>query len=124
MDHMDDKISNNNNNKVPFKTLKDYEELTPKNARLYDKRRFFKLLWDNLKEDHSLVNLIFKISIVEPLWKRIIGFWFELSLMICLNSIFFTDDLIDKRLYVEKEERVGIFNILIFNIQFLSFKYL
>ncbi len=104
-----DKMSNNDI--VPMKTVKDYEELSPKQARLCDKRPFFILLWDNLKEEHTLINLIFKISIVVPLWKRVIGFCFEISLMICLNSIFFTDDLIDNRLYVEKEERVSIFNI-------------
>ncbi len=96
-----------NNNIVPIKTVKDYGELSPKQPRLCDKRPFFILIGITLKKN-TLFNLIFKISIVESLWKRNIGFCFELSLMICLNSIFFTDDLIDKRLYVEKEEKVSI----------------
>ncbi len=81
----------------PNKTLKDYGELSIKEARLYDKRPFFQLLKDNLLNDHALANLILKLSIIESLWRRLVAFVFEFSIILFLNSIFFTDDLIDNR---------------------------
>ena len=79
------KYKNEHNNKLVFKlkfiTLKDYDELNPYDAIIYDKRSFLTLFWDKLKEENILINLMFHSSILEPLWIRWVLFYFNLSLI-------------------------------------------
>ncbi len=90
-------------------SVNDFGEIPLKDTRFYDRRSFFILLKDNLIDGHALLNLIFKISILEPYWKKIITFAFELSFMGFMISIFYTDDLVDKRQMVDEEERVKLY---------------
>jgi hypothetical protein len=80
-----------------FYTIKDYEDLSPYEAPLYDRRPFYILFWDMLKDEHVIINLIFKQSLIDPLWQRIIYFIFNLSVIFAMNALFFSDDLIDLR---------------------------
>ena len=104
------KKKNDNNNKLVFKikfiTMKDYEELNPYDAILYDKRSFFILFFDKLKEENALINLFFYTSIFEPLWIRFIFFYFSLSLNFALSAFFFSDDIIDARAVLPLSETV------------------
>ena len=104
------KYKNDTNDKLMFKlkfiTPKDYDELNPYESMIYDKRSFFVMFFDKLKEDNILFNLLFHYSILEPLWIRLVLFYFNLSLMFALSALFFSDDFIDARADLPKEERV------------------
>lgn len=94
-------------------TLRDYEELSPSLAVKYEKRKFSTLLWDFLQEEQMIIWVLFKKSIFNPLWVRIVYLVFNLSIAFALNAIFFSDDYIDQRATVPKDERVYIFLIIL-----------
>jgi len=73
---------------------------------IYDKRGFFTLFFDKLKEENILFNLFFYNSILEPLWIRLLLFYFNLNLMFASSAFFFSDDYIDARASLTEEERV------------------
>jgi len=81
---------------------------------IYDKRGFFTLFFDKLKEENILFNLFFYSSILEPLWIRLLLFYFNLNLMFASSAFFFSDDYIDARASLTEEERVIIYNLIIF----------
>lgn len=89
-------------------TLKDYEELSPQQALIYDRRSFLALYIDLLLDDHILLCVFFKKSLIDPIWVRIIFLVFNLSIIFAMNALFFTDDLIEARADVPEEERVNI----------------
>ncbi len=109
----------NARNKNHTLTIRDYEELNPKEAKIYDKRSFICLFKTHLLNDHILLNLIFKRSILEPLWLRVVYFIFEVTIVLFVNGIFFTDDLIDERSNHTQEERVKLFKLFVFIIRTL-----
>jgi len=76
---------------------------------IYDKRSFFTLFFDKLKEENILFNLFFYNSILEPLWIRLLLFYFNLNLMFASSAFFFSDDYIDARASLTEEERVFLF---------------
>jgi hypothetical protein len=104
------KYKNDNNDKLVFRlkfiTLKDYDELNPYEAIKYDKRSFLILFFNNLTNENVMFNLLFYNSVLEPLWIRIIMFYFNLSLMFAASAFFFSDDFIDARASLSEEERV------------------
>lgn len=106
------KYKNNTNSKLIFNlkfiTNKDYGELSPVEAIRYDKRGFFEIYFNFLKSDHTLFNLFFHYSILEPLWVKLILFFLELTLMLSLSAFFFSDDYIDARAGLSEEDRVNI----------------
>lgn len=110
------KYKNDTNEKLVFKlkfiTLKDYDELNPYEAIKYDKRSFLTLFWDHLKNENALFNLLFYNSVVDPLWIRIIFFYFSLSLLFASSAFFFSDDYIDARASLPEEQRVTLFSLL------------
>jgi hypothetical protein len=87
-------------------TLRDYEELSPFDAVLCDKRPFKQMFLDNLTDEHVVVELIWRVSILNPLWIRILYFFFNLSINFAMNALFFSDALIDKR--TESSESVSL----------------
>jgi len=119
------KYKNNTNSKLVFNlrfiTNRDYDELNPIEAIKYDRRGFFKILWAFLKRDNILFNLFFNYSLMEPMWKKMVVFYLDLSLMLSTSAFFFSDDYIDARAGYPEEERVFkniinlIFLFLIFN---------
>ncbi len=98
--------------KIKFITIKDYDELNPYDAILYDKRSFFQLFYDRLKKDHVLFNLFFYDSIMDPLCIRIVMFYLSFSITFMLNAFFFSDDYIDARSQVPLKESVNTFYFL------------
>lgn len=97
-----------NKSRLNFITLKDYDELNPYEAMIYDKRSFAVLFFDHLKKENILFNLLFNYSVIEPLWIRIIMFYFQLSLMFASSAFFFSDDYIDARASLPENQRVFI----------------
>lgn len=83
--------------------------MNPYEAMEYDKRTFLQLLFDMLRQEHIIFNMFFYKSIIDPLWVRLISFYFELSLMFALNALFFSDDYIDARADLPKDVRVKYF---------------
>jgi hypothetical protein len=100
------KLENSQIRKIKFVTLKDYDILNPCELLSYDKRSFFRLLWDIAITEHPLLNLIFFKSLLDPLWVRFIVFIFELKVSLAMSALFFSDDYIDARSEVPEEMRV------------------
>ena len=104
------KYKNNTNSKLVFNlkfiTNKDYDELNPIDEIKYDKRGFFELFWNFLKTNHTLFNLFFHYSLLEPHWTKIILFFFELTLMLSTSAFFFSDEYIDARAELDEKDRV------------------
>jgi len=104
--------------------LKDYAELNPYEAMIYDKRGFFTLLFDILKEENVIFNLLYHYSIMEPLSIRLVLFYLSMILNFFLNAFFFSDDYIDARAEMPPTESVihiynfkkKHFNLIIFII--------
>jgi hypothetical protein len=78
-------------------TMHDYECLTIRESILYDKRSFRNYLWDNIKENHRIMSLIFKTSLFEPAFIRITELIFEMSFTFAISALLFTDSYIDGR---------------------------
>jgi hypothetical protein len=96
-------IENKNESKLDKKeynnpiTIGDYEQLGPLDIIQYDKRPFCKYLADKLIMDHTIVSLIFKKSLFDPFYLRLLKLIFQISLQFCANALVFTDDFIDAR---------------------------
>lgn len=67
------------------------------------------LFWDILRTENVLFNLLFIKSLINPLWIRIILFYFNLSLKFFLSAFFFSDGYIDARASLPEKERVFVF---------------
>jgi hypothetical protein len=78
-------------------TFKDYEELEP-DQLYYDERTFFQTFKDSIVREHSLLNLLFMKSLLEPAFLRIIKFIYTLSLQFAFSAVLFTDSYIEKRI--------------------------
>jgi hypothetical protein len=91
-------------------TMKDYDELDPDIAIQLDKRPFFRLFFDFLVSENSLFELIFKRSIIEPLWIRIVMFIYNLSIMFAMSALLYSDDMVDSKSDKDPEESVIIYN--------------
>jgi hypothetical protein len=93
------------NNIVP----KDYEKLESWDIIRYDRRGFFRFLWDSLLQEHPAINLAFRKSLLEPIFLRIVSIVTLINLTFAFNAIFFTDDYIEKRADSSEEERKSFF---------------
>jgi hypothetical protein len=97
-------------------TLRDYKELSAKESSLYDKRGFCRLIVDSFLLKHKLLNLFFKFSLLDPLWKRIIVLFSFINFVLTFNAVFFTDDLIDYRAnYIQSIRVIFIYTYYFFN---------
>jgi hypothetical protein len=89
-------------------TKKDLEELEDENL-FYDNRTFTTMLKDLLISNHDIIALIFKRSLIDPGYLRLLKFIFECSLQYAINAMLFTDGYIDIR--QTKKNQVLIFLI-------------
>ena len=74
---------------------------------MYDKRSFFKLYIDDLRENHIILTIFLKNSLLYPKWIRIIWLLYNISLTFFLNGLLFTDGYIDNRIMIPKNSRVN-----------------
>lgn len=78
-------------------TKKDYEVLDPVQAIYYDKRGPFTIFHNFMQDNHTIYNLLFFDSVMDPLSKRFLGFLIEININFWMSALFFSDDYIDKR---------------------------
>jgi hypothetical protein len=78
-------------------TIHDYHCLSMKESIVYDKRSFKNYLVDHIKEHHRLMSLIFKTSLIHPVFIRTNELIFEMSLQFSISALLFTDTYIDDR---------------------------
>jgi len=91
------KIHQNLKDEFISPTKRDYQSLSLYDDIQYDKRSFCQIFKDNLIDMHIVLEIFLKVSIFNPVWKRVLKFLLYLSLLLFLNSLLFTDDLIDNR---------------------------
>jgi hypothetical protein len=77
-------------------TLHDYKSLKVKDFQ-YDKRSFLVYLRDELIVHHRLLSIVFKRSLISPIYLRLNKLIFELSMTFALSAMLFNDTLIDNR---------------------------
>ena len=95
--------------RIKFRTKKDFEVLKPYDSIIYDKRGFFLLFHTFLQDNHSVYNLIFVNSVMEPLSKRYLQFLIEININFWLSALFFSDDYIDERAELPAYIRVNFY---------------
>ena len=72
-------------------TIKDLNSLSEKEASEYDDRGFVEYFKDKICDEHPLISLAMKKSLMEPLNLRLSKFFIRISLMFALNAMFFSD---------------------------------
>jgi hypothetical protein len=78
-------------------TIPDYEELSPIELLKYDKRTTLHYLKDLMILDHPLLSLVFRKSLKDPMFMRILQMVFSFSMQFAINAMLYTDDVIDER---------------------------
>lgn len=112
IDNYDTEI--NENNFTP-KTLKDLKLLSIKKQIALDKRSSCVFIQEDIKINHTLVNLIYKNSILEPFFVRFISVMFKISVVFAMNAIFYTDGYLDALAKAKQEGEVIAFVYYIYN---------
>ncbi len=77
-------------------TDKDIRSLSEEDALKYDKRTLCEYYSGDIKNNHVVLSLFFKKSMIEPLPLRVYQFFFELSLNFALNALVYTDTYIER----------------------------
>lgn len=80
-------------------SYKDYEEMKFKDLIIYDKRTFWVYYWQTLINEHCLLEIILKRSLLQPKLIRVISLFSTFSLDFTLNAIFYSDDYISAKYY-------------------------
>jgi hypothetical protein len=83
-------------------SIPDYEELSPEMLLKHDNRTTMTYLKDMIVVEHSVLSLIFRKSLKDPLFLRMWMLVYSLSMQFAFNALVYTDDIIDKR-QVNKE---------------------
>lgn len=94
------KKEEDNQKKTPSKiirTLKDYDSLSLEEQLKLDSRKSKDYFIEHLKYNHQILSLIYKKSLIDPLFLRYTLLLFAYSNEFTLNSLFFTDSYIDIR---------------------------
>jgi hypothetical protein len=78
-------------------TIPDYEELPPDKILKLDKRTTLTYLKDLMILDHAILSLVFRKSLKDPLFIRVLQTVFSLSMQFAINAMLYTDNVIDER---------------------------
>jgi hypothetical protein len=78
-------------------TIPDYEELLPKELLKFDKRTTLAYLKDLMILDHTILSLVFRKSLKDPLFIRVLQVVFAFSMQFAINAMLYTDGVIDER---------------------------
>jgi hypothetical protein len=78
-------------------SIPDYDALSPRDLIQYDKRTPMAYFKDILIVDHTILSLIFRKSLKDPLFIRVVMLVFNLSMQFALNAMVYTDDVIDQK---------------------------
>jgi hypothetical protein len=88
----DIKISDESKNAI---TVTDYDKLSPEEAIKYDRRTFKKYFTDETIKHHTIIGLVIKDSIKDPIYIRLFKFFVLCHMIYGFNAITYTDDYID-----------------------------
>jgi hypothetical protein len=78
-------------------TIPDYEELLPRELLKFDKRTTFAYLKDLMILDHTILSLVFRKSLKDPLFIRVLQVVYSFSMQFAINAMLYTDGVIDER---------------------------
>jgi hypothetical protein len=78
-------------------SIPDYEELRPNELLKYDTRTTMAYLKDLLIVEHTILSLVFRKSLKDPLFIRVWMLVFCLSMQFAFNALVYTDAVIDQR---------------------------
>jgi hypothetical protein len=81
----------------PKYTILDYAGLTLTELLIYDKRSSYNYFIDCLTIEHSIMGLIYKTSLKDPTFLRLLKLIFSINLQLGFNALLFTDYYIDRR---------------------------
>jgi hypothetical protein len=84
-------------------SIPDYEELHPKELLKYDSRTTMAYLRDMLIVEHSVLSLVFRKSLKDPLFIRVWMLVFYHSMQFAFNALVYTDAVIDQRQVDQKD---------------------
>jgi hypothetical protein len=74
-------------------TMRDYECLTPEEMFIYDKRNLLQYLGDNLIRRNLILSVIFKHSIIDPVYIRIAKIIFSFSMLFGTNAFLLSNSI-------------------------------
>jgi uncharacterized protein (DUF2344 family) len=89
-------------------SLRDVNSLWAFELVKYDKRSISHIYLDYLSE-RTLLSLILKKSVIEPLWLRFSYSLLFLSILFTINAMMYSDEYIDARLTLPQKVRVNIY---------------
>lgn len=70
----------------------------PAKVRLMvDKRSTCSFVWEDIKDNHPYLSLVFVTSIINPFFIRVITLMFSISISFSLNAMFFSASYIDNQ---------------------------
>jgi hypothetical protein len=78
-------------------TTKDFEEMNYDELVLHEKRGFWKYYWILVKDDHIVLSIWLKKSLLVPKFIRIALLFFNISLDYATNALFYSDEYISNR---------------------------
>ena len=67
------------------------------NALKYDKRSFKQFFYDQLKLKNPLLYAFWRRSFVEPKLIRVVNFYLNITFVLALNALFYTDAVVEER---------------------------
>ena len=89
--------------------------MTFKNALLYDKRNFFKILFYYLIKKIEILNIIFNRSPFESLFLLLSAYFLSLLIDFTLNSVLFNDEFMEKK--YKNNNKLDFLNSLFLSIE-------
>jgi hypothetical protein len=78
-------------------TMRDFNSLTLEERFTYDNRSIITYCKDSLIQHHSIISIIYKGSVVDPIFIRVAKLIFTLSLIFGINALLFTEYYIQLR---------------------------
>jgi hypothetical protein len=85
-------VSNKGMNTIP-----DYNELSPVEQLKHDNRSSLPYLKDLMICEHTILSLVFRKSLKDPLFIRVLQMVFSFSMQFGINAMLYTDNVIDDR---------------------------
>jgi hypothetical protein len=77
-------------------TMLDYDCLLPNDSLKYDNRKNISYLKDILIIEHPLLSLIYKHSLLDPMFMRLLQLEFSLCMQVGINALLYSDAYIDQ----------------------------
>jgi hypothetical protein len=79
-------------------TYHDYDRISKRKLFICDQRSVFKYITDELIQQHSMIKIFLKDSLIDPRPISFLKLIYRVNLIFVLNALAYTDNLIEKRL--------------------------